>query len=166
MTVPSHTRPDKSVIEQMRRRISTGVNSHPGFDWKVTIPRAEGWRCRRRSLSAALLLENLYHLELPKYVRDECRMHSYTRSSVARVQNRIIGGLETRTIGNFISELRNHVQNADTSVDRLRIAFSHSKKIVRLEETEMIRSMSPGTLLLFRISRGLRVVMGKFVQQD
>jgi len=146
--------------------IAALIDAHPGFDWKATIARSKRWRCRRRLFSAALLVESLYHVELPKYVRDECRRHWYTRSSVARVRNNIIGGYRTRTVGNFISELRNHILNADTSVDRLRIAVSHSKKIVRVEETEMIRSMSPATFLLFRISRGVRMVMGKFVTQD
>jgi len=142
------------------------IDAHPSLDWKLVLVRAKRWRCKRRLLSAVLLAESLYGLELPKDIRDECSRHPYTRSSVSRIQSKIINGIETRTVGNFISELHNHVTNADTIADRLRIALSHSKKIVRVDENEMARSMSQSTLVLFRAFRGVRVFMGKFVRQD
>ena len=146
--------------------ISAVIGVHPQLDWKATLVRARRWRCKRRLLSAVLLAESLYHLALPEFVQMECRRRSYTRSSVLRVENQIIDGVDARTIGNFISELQNHTENADTVFDRLRIAFSYLKKMLRVDEAEMLRSMPGKTLLLFRLSRGFRGFLGRFVGQD
>jgi len=146
--------------------ISALIGAHPRLDWTATLGRARRWRCRRRLLSAVLLAEDLYHLELPELVQVECRKHSYTRSSVSRVQNQIIDGMGARTVANFISELRNHTQNSDRFIDRLRIAFSYMKKILRNDEAEMLRSMPPNTLMLLRMSRGVRGLIGRLVRQD
>jgi hypothetical protein len=146
--------------------ISALIAAHPRFDWKTTLARARRWRCRRRLLSAALLAESVYHLPLPKFIRRECRRRPYTLASVLRIQNQIVDGIDARTIANFISELRNHTENADTVLDRLRIIFSYLKKILSVDEAAMLRSMPRNTLLLFRLSRGLRGFMGRLVRQD
>ena len=70
---------------------------------------------------------------------------------------------QIRTPANFASELRNHVENADTIAARLRIISSYSKKIVKVDETKMLRPMNQETHSLYRLSRGFRSFLGRLV---
>jgi hypothetical protein len=146
--------------------IAAWFQAHPGMDWKAMLKQARRWHCKRRLLSAVLLADDLYELSIPEPFQMELHKSPRTRANVIRIQSQLIEGIDARTVSNFMSELTNHVENADSLADRLRIILSYLKKVLRLDESEMLRSMPRSTLALFRMSRSVRILLGRFVQQD
>ncbi len=133
------------------------------LEWDQVIDRASQWHAKRRLRFACALVENLLGASFTETVRRGIGSRVHGAVSIQKMRSHILCGVEERSLPNFLSELRFQVSSADTFTDRLRILSSYSKKIVKVDETRMLRSMNEETRTLYRLSKGLRLLLARLV---